>query len=74
MSTASELEALYPFLHGTGQDAEALEAALRHSIEEKARDSRDTNARFFAEQADVLVTAAKALAEVYRRGGRLFSM
>jgi len=74
MSTASELETLYPFLHGKGQDAEALEAALRHSVEEKARDSRDTNARFFAEQADVLVTAAKALAEVYRRGGRLFSM
>jgi D-sedoheptulose 7-phosphate isomerase len=74
MSTASELEALYPFLHGKGPDAESLEAALRHSVEEKARDSRDTNMRFFAEQADALVTAAKALAEVYRRGGRLFSM
>ena len=74
MSNASELEALYPFLHGKGQDAAALEAALLHSVEEKARDSRDTNARFFAAQADVLVAAAKALAEVYRRGGRLFSM
>jgi len=74
MSTASELEALYPFLHGKGQDAASLKAALRHSVEEKARDSRDTNARFFAEQADVLVAAANALAEVYRRGGRLFSM
>jgi len=74
MSNASELEALYPFLHGKAQDAAALEAALLHSVEEKARDSRDTNARFFATQADVLVAAAKALAEVYRRGGRLFSM
>jgi D-sedoheptulose 7-phosphate isomerase len=74
MSNASELEALYPFLHGKGQDAAALDAALRHSVEEKARDSRDTNASFFAAQADVLVATAKALADVYRRGGRLFSM
>jgi D-sedoheptulose 7-phosphate isomerase len=74
MSSTTELEALYPFLHGKGQDAAALEAALRHSVEEKARDSRETNARFFAAQADLLVAAAKALADVYRRGGRLFSM
>jgi D-sedoheptulose 7-phosphate isomerase len=74
MNNASELEALYPFLHGKGQDPAALDAALRHSVEEKARDSRDTNASFFAAQADVLVAAAKALADVYRRGGRLFSM
>nr|GAJ37397.1 phosphoheptose isomerase [Bradyrhizobium sp. DOA9] len=44
------------------------------SVEEKARDSRETNARFFAENAAVLVAAAKAIADVYRNGGRLFSM
>ena len=47
---------------------------MLHSVEEKARDSRDTNARFFGEQAATLVAAAKALAGVYRRGGRMFSM
>ncbi len=36
--------------------------------------SRETNARFFGAQADILVAAAKALADVYRHGGRLFSM
>ena len=74
MSNASELDDLYPFLHGKQHDPEALDAALLHSVEEKARDLRKTNTRFFGEQAGVLVAAAKALAEVYRQGGRLFSM
>ena len=74
MSNSSELDDLYPFLHGKQHDPEALDAALLHSVEEKARDSRKTNTRFFGEQAGVLVAAAKALAEVYRQGGRLFSM
>jgi D-sedoheptulose 7-phosphate isomerase len=74
VSNASELDDLYPFLHGKQHDPEALDAALLHSVEEKARDSRRTNARFFGEQAEALVAAAKALAKVYRQGGRLFSM
>lgn len=74
MSNSGELEALYPFLHGKQQNAAALDAALLHSVEEKARDLRETNARFFGAQADILVAAAKALADVYRHGGRLFSM
>ncbi|HXQ41011.1 MAG TPA: SIS domain-containing protein [Candidatus Udaeobacter sp.] len=74
MSSESELKALYPFLHGQAQESAKLDAALLHSIGEKAGDSRDTNARFFAEQAPVLLASAKALAGVYRRGGRLFAM
>lgn len=74
MSSETNLKALYPFLHGTAPDAVKLDAALAHSIAEKARDSRDTNAKFFAEQALILIAAARALAGVYRCGGRLFSM
>jgi len=74
MSSQTDLKALYPFLHGKAQAPARLDAALRLSVEEKARDSRDTNARFFAEQGSVLIAAAQALAEVYRRGGRLYSM
>src|ERR1700751_1305681 len=74
MTNQSDLNALYPFLHGKQQEPEKLEAALLYSIEEKARDSRDTNVRFFGEQAPILLAAAKTVAEVYRRGGRLFSM
>ncbi len=74
MSNASDLQALYPFLHGKPHDSVALDAALLHSVEEKARDSRETNGRFFGAQAPILVAAAKALAGVYRNGGRMFAM
>jgi len=69
-----DLRALYPFLHGIREEPATLDAALLHSIEEKARDSRETNSRFFREQAPTLVAAARTVADVYRMGGRLFSM
>jgi D-sedoheptulose 7-phosphate isomerase len=74
MSNDSDPMALYPFLHGKQHDPAALDAALLHSVEDKALDSRETNARFFGEQAGILVATARALAGVYRRGGRMFSM
>src|SRR5208283_4400807 len=51
-----------------------LGEALLRSIDDKARDSREANAAFFGAQAPVLVAAARTVASVYRRGGRLFSM
>jgi len=74
MSNEGALQGLYPFLHGKAQSPEKLKAALLHSVAEKARDSRETNARFFDGQADVLVAAANTLANVYRHNGKLFSM
>ena len=74
MSNEGALQGLYPFLHGKSQSPEKLNAALLHSVAEKARDSRETNARFFDGQADVLVAAANTLANVYRHNGKLFSM
>jgi D-sedoheptulose 7-phosphate isomerase len=74
MTNDSALASLYPFLHGKAQDAGNLDAALLHSVIEKAADSRDVNARFFAEQGAALVAAARAVAGVYRGGGRLFAM
>ena len=70
----SELRALYPFLHGERQDPAALDAALSQSVATKAGQSRDTSARFFAEQGAELVAAARRLADVYRGGGRLLTM
>ena len=67
------LKSLYPFLHGGPGGAE-LEATLARSVEEKARESRASNERFFASQAKALVAAARALAQCYRGGGRLFTM
>ncbi|CAB3780132.1 Phosphoheptose isomerase [Paraburkholderia ultramafica] len=68
------LQTLYPFLHGARQDADRLDAALLESVQLKARDSVDVKARFFDENAAALVRVAHALADVYRRDGRLFTM
>ncbi|HEX2151717.1 MAG TPA: SIS domain-containing protein [Stellaceae bacterium] len=74
MSNERDLQSLYPFLHGNRQEPGRLDAALVDSIAHKARDSRAANERFFMEQSPTLVAAAKSLAEVYRRDGRLFAM
>lgn len=74
MANEKELSGLYPFLHGKPHDPAKMEAALLHSVAEKARESRDTNAEFFAMCAPTLVAAAKAVAGIYRNNGRLFSM
>lgn len=74
MSSESELKSLYPFLYGEKQEARSLDAALLEAVSEKARDSRAASAAFFDGQAAIIVAAARSLAEVYRNGGRLFSM
>jgi D-sedoheptulose 7-phosphate isomerase len=74
MSSETALEMLYPFLHGKAQDEGKLGAALLHSVNEKAAESREINARFFAEQGGAVVAAARAIAGVYRGAGRLFAM
>jgi D-sedoheptulose 7-phosphate isomerase len=74
MSNDSALQALYPFLAANEPDKGRLDAALLQSIAEKAAASRDANTRFFAAAGAALVSAAHAVAEVYRRGGRLFAM
>ena len=74
MSTHETLMAFYPSLTDKGRDEGQIALALKHSIAEKAAASRDTNARFFAEQADELLAAAQSLAQVYRHSGRLFTM
>lgn len=66
------LQALYPFLHDAPRDVTALDAALLESVRRKAADSVDAKREFFAAEAAGVVAAARALAEMYRRGGRLY--
>ena len=70
----SDLGHLYPFLSGRRADPEQLDATLLRSIEVKASESRAVNERFFAEQGVALIAAARAIADVYGGGGRLFTM
>jgi D-sedoheptulose 7-phosphate isomerase len=71
---SATLKSLYPFLHQSPQDGAKLDAALRDSVLAKSRESRETAAQFFESQADTLVVAAHALAQMWRKGGRLFAM
>ncbi len=68
------LESLYPFLHGTKQDADKLERALLDSVRLKSENSLAVKRAFFERNAGKVVAMAHALAEIYRRDGRLFTM
>ena len=74
MSRESTLETLYPFLHGQTQDADALAQGLRESLRQKADESVATKRRFFEDNAEAVIAVAEAIAAVYRRDGRLFTM
>lgn len=77
MSTAfgnSKLTGLYPFLTGQRQDPEQLQRGLLESVRQKSEDSVSVKQRFFQESAQQVVAAAHALAAIYARGGRLYTM
>ena len=74
MSNSAVLQSLYPFLHGQKQDASALDRALLESVRQKSQDSVDTKRKFFETNAAAVVAVAHAIADVYRRDGRLYSM
>jgi len=73
-SQANHLRELYPFLHGEQQDPGAVDAALLESVRQKAEHSVDVKRRFFADNGPAVVTAARAIAAVYQRGGRWLAM
>lgn len=68
------LKGLYPFLHGRQQDAGKLQAALLESVRQKAQDSVETKRRFFDGNGLAVVECARALAQVFGQGGRLYAM
>ena len=70
--SSDPLHALYPFLHDTPQDAAALDAGLLESVRSKAADSLAAKRAFFDAHTVDVVDFARALASVYRRGGRLY--
>jgi len=68
------LAALYPFLHDRDKDPAAANAALLESIKQKAAHGVAEKERFFAENAQALIEAGKAIASVYIAKGRMFAM
>ena len=73
-SNNDTLQALYPFLHGDKKDARSENAALLESVRQKSQHSLDIKQQFFADNAQALIDAARAVADVYLRKGRLFTM
>jgi D-sedoheptulose 7-phosphate isomerase len=74
MTTSDALENLYPFLYGRKQDDEAVAAGLIESLRQKADHSVEVKRRFFEANGEAVVAAARAIADVYRADGRLFTM
>jgi D-sedoheptulose 7-phosphate isomerase len=73
-ANAEKLQALYPFLHNKKQDPTALNQALVESVNQKMADHHSVIDSFFAKNAQSVVDAANAIANMYRQKGQLFSM
>lgn len=74
MSSKDILNTLYPFLEPRTPSGASLEQELLQSVRLKAEDSLSVKRAFFERHGERVVAAAKAIAAVYRRQGRLFAM
>ena len=70
----SNLEDLYPFLHGKKQDSVALNSALVESVVQKYAHHREIMDEFFANHSQAIVDTAATIADVYRDNGRVYTM
>jgi D-sedoheptulose 7-phosphate isomerase len=61
-------------LHGKRQGAEAEEASLLESVRQKALHGQAVLQAFFAENASQVLGAARALCQVFARGGKVLAM
>lgn len=74
MAAKDILGRLYPFLNEQPALPARLNEELLESVRHKAEESLATTRTFFASHAERMVSAAKAVADLYRRDGRLFTM
>ena len=74
MSNHKTLASLYPFLQPSSKDSARVQAGLLESVRMKSQDSRQVIQTFFDAQAEKVLAAAMAIADMYQRNGRLFTM
>jgi D-sedoheptulose 7-phosphate isomerase len=72
--TAAQLQQLYPFLHGDKKKPAQENTTLLESVKQKSEHSLSVKQAFFAINAQALVDAAKAIAQVYSNNGRMLTM
>ena len=71
---STPLENLYPFLHGKQKSSLSDLNSLLVSIQQKAADSVRVSQQFFKDNANGIIAASKAIANVYIKGGRMLTM
>jgi D-sedoheptulose 7-phosphate isomerase len=74
MSTHETLSALYPFLHPASGDSVSPDTRLLESVRLKTQESLQVVQTFMTNQGPKVVAASKAIAQVYQKGGRLWTM
>lgn len=72
--TTAQLQQLYPFLHGDKKDPTQENTTLLESVKQKSQHSQSVKQDFFEENAQAIVDAAKAIAQVYINNGRMLTM
>jgi D-sedoheptulose 7-phosphate isomerase len=72
--TQAGLSQLYPFLYGSRQGRPLLQSGLLESVRRKSQDSIAVKQAFFDAHGEEVVAMAAAIADVYRRDGRMFAM
>jgi D-sedoheptulose 7-phosphate isomerase len=71
---SQHLQDLYPFLHNKAKDSEQDKIGLLESIKQKSNESIDVKRQFFTGNAEELLNAARAIADVYKNKGRMYAM
>lgn len=74
MSNHKALSSLYPFLQPSSNESTTIKSGLLESVRMKSQDSRQVIQTFFDAQSEKVVAAAIAVADMYQRNGRLFTM
>ena len=74
MSNQKTLASLYPFLHPSSKDSAPVNSGLLESVRMKSQDSTQVIQTFFDTQAEKVLAAAMAVADIYQHEGRLFTM
>ena len=74
MSNQKTLASLYPFLQPSSKDSAQVKSGLLESVRMKSQDSTQVIQTFFDAQAEKVVAAARAVADIYQHEGRLFTM
>lgn len=73
-TNTQHLSDLYPFLHKKAKDPEQDKKGLLESIKQKSSESIRVKQSFFSNNAEELLQAARAIAQVYSSGGRMFAI